>query len=398
MYSVIMEKTDKFIMKTYNRFKPAFVKGKGTKLYDEANKEYTDFLAGIAVCNLGHSHPNITDSIIKQAGEYLHLSNLFYMGPQSELAELLVKNSFADRAFFCNSGAEANEGAIKLARKYAKDKISKDKYEIITMLDSFHGRTFATISATGQEKVKKGFEPILPGFKYVRLNDIQELKSAVTDKTCAVMLEPIQGEGGVKSADSSYMKELREFCSANDLLLIFDEIQTGIGRTGKLFAYEHYGVEPDIMTLAKGLANGLPLGAVLAKEEITESFVPGTHASTFGGNPLCCAAAVATLNTILKEDYLKKCSESGVYFRNKLNGLKGKYHFIKDVRGEGLLIGLELDFPGADIVKKCFDKGFIINCVMENVLRFLPSFLISNDEIDMLIELLDEIFGEIGVT
>jgi predicted acetylornithine/succinylornithine family transaminase len=395
---IIIEKTDRFIMETYNRFKPAFVKGKGTKLYDETGKEYTDFLAGIAVCNLGHSHPKITEQIVKQAGNYLHFSNLFYMEPQSKLAELLVKNSFADRVFFCNSGAEANEGAIKLARKYAKDNISKDKYEIITMLDSFHGRTFATISATGQEKVKKGFEPILPGFKYVRLNDMLQLKAAVTNKTCAVMLEPIQGEGGVKSADHSFMKELREFCSANKLLLIFDEIQTGVGRTGKMFAYEHYGVEPDIMTLAKGLANGLPLGAVLAKEEAAKSFVPGTHASTFGGNPVCCAAAVAALKTILDEDYLKKCTETGAYFREKLTGLKEKYSFIKEIRGEGLLIGLELDFPGADIVKKCFEKALIINCVMDRVLRFLPSFLISTDEIDMLIAALDEIFSGINVT
>jgi acetylornithine aminotransferase len=396
MSSSTVEKTNEFIMKTYKRFEPVFVKGEGAKLYDETGKEYTDFLAGIAVCNLGHCHPKVTAEIVNQAKKYLHLSNLFYMETQAELAELLARVSFADRVFFCNSGAEANEGAIKLARKYAKGDASKDKYEIITMLKSFHGRTLATISATGQEKVKKGFDPMLPGFKHVGFNDMDAIKSAVTDSTCAIMLEPIQGESGVNPASGSFMKELRAFCDANDILLIFDEIQTGIGRTGRMFAYEHFGVEPDIMTLAKGLANGLPLGAVLAKDKVAEFFVPGTHGSTFGGNPLCCAAALATLNTILEEGYLKKCSDLGEYFIEKLTRLKEKYGFIKEVRGKGLMIGIELDRPCADIVKKCLDKGFIINCVLEKTLRFLPPFLITTDEIDALTAVLDEMFADIG--
>ncbi len=393
MYDDITKKTDRYIMGTYRRFKPVFVKAKGTKLYDDTGQEYTDFLSGIAVCNLGHNHPNVVDAIFKQIGNYMHLSNLFYMRPQADLAELLAQNSFADKVFFCNSGAEANEGAIKLARKYAKDNGAADRYEIITLIDSFHGRTFATISATGQEKVKKGFEPLLPGFKHVKLNDMDGLKAAVTNATCAVMIEPILGEGGVMEAAPEYMTNLRMFCDDNYLLLIFDEIQTGIGRTGKLFAYEHYGVEPDIMTLAKGIANGLPLGAVLAKERVAKAFVPGTHASTFGGNPYACSAGVAVMKTLLHEGVLAKCTDMGEYFRGELNKLKGKYGFINEVRGKGLLIGMELDFPCADIVTKCLDKGFIINCTMENVLRFLPSLLISKEEIDALVEVLEEIFN-----
>jgi predicted acetylornithine/succinylornithine family transaminase len=396
MAGSLTEKTDKYIMKTYKRFTPAFVRGEGSRIYDAGGKEYIDFLAGIAVCNLGHCHKNVTDAIVTQATKYLHFSNLFYMEPQGELAELLVNLSFADRVFFANSGAEANDGAIKLARKYAKDNISNEKYEIITMLKSFHGRTLATISATGQEKVKKGFDPMLPGFLHVDFNDIDSLKEAVTENTCAIMIEPIQGESGVNPSERAFMQELREFCDREKILLIFDEIQTGIGRTGKMFSYEHYGVEPDIMTLAKGLANGLPLGAILAREEVAKSFVPGTHGSTFGGSPVCCAAAVATLKTIIDDGYLEKCSKLGIYFKEKLNGLKEKYGFIKEIRGEGLMIALELDFPGADIVKKCFDRGFIINCALEKNLRFLPPFIITTDEIDALVTVLDEIFKETG--
>jgi len=396
MTSDMIKNTDKYIMETYKRFTPAFIKASGAKLYDENNKEYTDFLAGIAVCNLGHSHPKVNQAIKDQVDKYLHFSNLFYMEPQGELASLLINNSFADRVFFANSGAEANEGAIKLARKYAKDNGTPEKYEIITMVDSFHGRTLATISATGQDKVKVGFEPNMPGFKYVELNNINALIASVTDHTCAVMLEPLQGETGVNICNTKFLKELRAFCDTHDLLLIFDEIQTGIGRTGKMFAYEHYGVEPDIMTLAKGLANGLPLGALLSKEEIAKSFVPGTHGSTFGGNPVSCAAGVATIKTILEEDYLKKCCDLGDYFVEKLNGLKGKYSFVKEIRAKGLMIGMELDFPGADIVKKCFDKGFIINCAKEKTLRFLPPFVIKTDDIDALISTLDEIFAGIN--
>lgn len=390
-----MGKTDNYIMKTYKRFPANFVKGRGTKMYDETGREYTDFLTGVAVCNLGHSHPDVTSAIVKQAESYIHFSNLFYMESQGELAELLCENSFADRVFFCNSGAEANEGAIKLARKYAKEHLGKDKYEIITMLDSFHGRTFATIAATGQDKVKTGFDPLFPGFKYAEFNDIDALKATVTDKTCAVMLEPIQGEGGVNIPDVSYMLALREFCTKNNLLLILDEIQTGIGRTGKLFGYEHFGIEPDIMTLAKGLANGLPLGAFLTSEHIAQSFTPGTHASTFGGNPLCCSAAVATIKAVMNGGYLEKCAAMGEYLRAKLSGLKEKYSFIKNVRGIGLLTGVELDFPGADIVTECFKRGFIINCTMDKVLRFIPSFLITKKEIDALIDALDEIMKAI---
>lgn len=380
---------DKNIMNTYKRTPIALVKGKGDRVWDANGKEYLDFVAGIAVCNLGHAHPKVVKAIKKQAKELMHVSNLYYTRPQGEVAALLTKYSFADRAFFCNSGAEANEAAIKLARKYAHENLGAGKYELITMKDSFHGRTMATITATGQEKFQFGFTPLLDGFKYVPFNDPEALEAAITPKTCGVMLEPIQGEGGVIVPDESYLSKVREICDRHRLLLIMDEVQTGIGRTGKLFAYEYSGIKPDIMTLAKALGNGFPVGAMLATDEVARAFVPGNHASTFGGNPLAMAAAKATLETIMKDKVLENCREMGEYFLSKLQALQLKHTIITDVRGKGLMLACALSIEGADIVQTCQEKGLLINCTGGRTLRFVPPLIISKEDINLAISIID---------
>jgi len=386
----LINETDKYIFSTYKRFPIVLLKGKGTKVWDQDGKEYLDFVTGLAVCSLGHCHPKVVEAIEAQAKILLHVSNLFHIKPQIELARLLVENSFADKVFFCNSGAEANEGAIKLTRKYMRDK-KEDRFEIIAMHDSFHGRTLATITATGQDKFKEGFDPLLPGFKHVPFNDLDAVRKAVNDKTAAIMVEPIQGEGGVKCPADNYFKELRAFCDEKKLLLIFDEIQVGLGRTGKLFAYEHYGITPDIMTLAKSLAGGLPIGALLARDEVAKSLIPGTHASTFGGNPLVTAAGIAAFTALKDPALLENCCFVGAYFMGELNRLKKKHSVIHEVRGKGLIIGMELTLPGAEIVNKCLEQGVLINCVQNNVLRFLPPLIVTNDEVDRVVALLDEV-------
>jgi acetylornithine/N-succinyldiaminopimelate aminotransferase len=393
--SDIQNQADKYMFQTYGRFPVTLVKGDGCRVWDEHGKEYIDFVGGIAVCSLGHSSPVVTKALIEQSKELVHVSNLYYTVPQTRLAKLLVENSFADRVFFCNSGAESNEAAIKLARRYSNEKYGSGRNTIITMTNSFHGRTMATLSATGQDKIKKGYDPLLAGFRFVSFNDAAALESAIDDTVCAVMLEPIQGEGGVVCPDPGYLKAVRKICDRKNLLLIFDEVQVGTGRTGKLFAYENFDVEPDIMTLAKALGNGLPIGAMLAKEELNSVFGPGSHATTFGGTPLVTAVAGAVIKSILEDGILEKCSETGEYFRERLGELKGKYSFIKDVRGYGLIIGLELDRPGAGIVSECMDRGFLIVCAHENVLRFVPPLIISKEEVDSLINCLNEIFGNI---
>ncbi|MBI5682116.1 MAG: acetylornithine transaminase [Deltaproteobacteria bacterium] len=383
----IINLTSKYIANTYNRFPIAITKGKGCRVWDADGKEYLDFVAGLAVCNLGHCHPKVVKAIQEQAEKLIHISNLYYIEPQAELAELLCKNSFADKVFFCNSGAEANEAAIKLARKYFKDK-DENKFQIITMEKSFHGRTMATLAATGQKKFQQGFEPLLEKFIYVPFDDVQAVESAITPETCAVMVEPIQGEGGVNIPSDNYLKGLKALCKGKGMLLIFDEVQVGMGRTGKLFAYEHYGVTPDIMTLAKGLAGGVAIGAMLATDEIAKSFVPGTHASTFGGNPLATAAGIAALKAVLEEGILENCQKIGKYLIEKLHKLKAEYPFIKEVRGKGLMIGMELDIPGADIVKKCLEKGLLINCTADKIIRFIPPLVVTKDEVDEMFEIL----------
>jgi predicted acetylornithine/succinylornithine family transaminase len=394
MEKKLIDESKKYLMNTYNRAPIVLRKGRGLKVWSFSGKEYLDFTGGIAVNCLGHCHPKVVIALQKQAQRLLHVSNLYHIEPQIKLARLLVENSFADKAFFCNSGTEAIEGAIKLARKYAKDHFSPDKYEIITTHGSFHGRTLAALSATGQEKLQKGFEPLVPGFKHVPFNNIEAIRKAISKHTCAIMLEPIQGEGGIKMPSKDYLKQVREICSENKLLLILDEIQTGMGRTGKLFAYEHFGITPDIITLAKGLGGGVAIGAILAKESVAISFQPGTHASTFGGNPLACAAAVATIETLLEDGFLlENCQRIGKYFMSKLEKLKKDFpSLIIEIRGLGLMLGMELTKVGDPIVKACAQRGILINCTSGNVLRFMPPLIVSEKEIDHLIDILEDIF------
>jgi predicted acetylornithine/succinylornithine family transaminase len=389
----VIKVSQEVLAQTYGRFPVVLVKGQGCKVWDVEGKEYLDFVAGIGVCNLGHCHPKVVQAIREQAGKLLHVSNLYHIEPQIQLAQLLIKHSFADRVFFCNSGTEANEAAIKLARKYSQDHFGPGRYEIISLLKSFHGRTLGALAATGQERFHKGFEPMMPGFKFVPQGDLEAMEGAVGDSTCAIFVEPIQAEGGVNLPPENYLQGLRRLCDRRKLLLIYDEVQVGMGRTGKLFAYEHYGVAPDIMTMAKGLAGGVPIGATLATEEVAKSFTPGTHAATFGGNPLSTAAGLAALRATLEDGILENCQRSAVHFMKRLEGFKKKYRFVKDVRGKGLMVGLELDREGKSVVTDCLEKGLLINCTNETVLRFIPPLIVTREEIDRLVQALDEIFS-----
>ncbi len=391
MNANIMEHSDQFMATTYKRFPVLLTRGQGCTLWDDQGKSYTDFVAGIAVCNLGHVHPEITKALCEQANTLWHVSNLFYTEPQVRLAGWLVKNSFADRVFFGNSGAEANEAAIKLARKYFKHQGQPERYRIISMEKSFHGRTMATLSATGQAKVREGYDPVLEGFDFVPFNDIEALRAKIGPQTCAVLLEPIQGEGGIRTPEEGYLESVRQICIEKGILLIFDEIQTGMGRTGKLFGYQHFGIEPDIMTLAKALGNGLPIGAMLAREKIAQAFQPGSHASTFGGTPLVTAAALEVVQTLFRENIIDHCRQIGNYFKSRLLWLKDRHDSVEDVRGMGLLLGMKINREGASVVNACLENGFLINCVQENILRFIPPLIIQKDDIDALVAYLDEI-------
>lgn len=380
---------------TYGRYPLVAAEGEGCWLTDVDGKKYLDFLSGVAVNNLGHCHPKVVDALREQAGKLLHCSNFFHIPQQIELAELLCEHSFGDRVFFCNSGAEANEAAIKLARKYSAENHNPERNEVITATASFHGRTLAGISATGQDKVKEGFAPLLPGFIHLPFGDIQALRDSIGPKTCAIMLEPVQGEGGVNVAPSGYLQAVRELCDEHDLLLIFDEVQVGCGRTGTLFAYQQEGVEPDIMTLAKALAGGPPIGTMVAREKHSQSLGPGTHGSTFGGNPLMAAAGLASMKTIIEDGVLENCVAMGDYLRQKLDALKEKFDFVVDVRGQGLILGMELSIEGGEMVKTALDRGLLINCTVGKVLRFLPPLIVTREEIDQAMEILEGIFKEI---
>ena len=386
---------DQVIAQTYARYPLALVKGEGCTLYDDQQKAYTDFIAGIAVCNLGHAHPELINVLTRQAKTLWHVSNLFYTQPQAELADWLTEHSFADRVFFSNSGAEANEAAIKLARKYFKDAGQPERYRVVSMEQSFHGRTMATLSATGQEKVRKGFDPILEGFDFVPFNDIEDLSCTIGSATCAVLIEPIQGEGGVKIPDANYLSQVRKLCDETGCLLIYDEVQTGVGRTGKLFAYEHSGIAPDIMTLAKALGNGLPIGAMLATDKVASAFNPGAHASTFGGTPIVTAVALRVLQLLEEENLLTRVRKTGDYLRQQLEGLQARYPVIASVRGQGLLVGVQLSIPGAPLVTACMERGYLINCIQDNVLRLAPPLIISRAEIDGLIQCLEDVLAAI---
>jgi acetylornithine/N-succinyldiaminopimelate aminotransferase len=393
----LLDDSGRYLMNTYNRFPIVLRKGRGMKVWGADGREYLDFVGGIAVNCLGHCHPKVVVAIQKQAQRLLHVSNLYHIEPQIKLARLLVENSFADKVFFCNSGAEANEAAIKLARRYFKEQPGHRRFEIITAINSFHGRTLATLAATGQEKFRDGFEPLMPGFRHVEFNDTEALRAAINRDTCAVMLEPIQGEGGVRMPDAGYLHDVRELCNKHGLLLMFDEVQTGLGRTGKLFAYEHYGITPDIMTLAKGLGAGVPIGAMLATEKVASAFQPATHGSTFGGNPLVCAASAAALETILEDGFiLDQCRRMGAYLKDRLEGLKTEFpSLIAEIRGMGLLIGMEMIRDCAPMVRGCMESGVLINCTAGNVLRFMPSLIVTEKEIDHLIDVLEQVFDRI---
>jgi predicted acetylornithine/succinylornithine family transaminase len=337
----------------------------------------------------------VVEAIRAQAGRLLHVSNLYHIPSQSLLARKIVELSFGDRVFFCNSGAEANEGAIKLARRYERFVRKGDRFEILTMRNSFHGRTLGALSATGQEKLQKGFEPLVPGFRYVPFNDPEALEKAVDGRTCAILMEPIQGEGGVVLPSENYLRFVRKLCDERGLLLLFDEVQVGMGRTGTLFAYEQYGVEPDVMTLAKGLAGGVPIGALVTTQEAAKGFVPGTHAATFGGNPLATAAGLAALDAILEEGILENCRQAGAYLRKGLDEVAGRHpDLIQEVRGRGLILGLELKVSGAPFVKACMESGLLINCTAERVLRFLPPLVVKREEIDEMLSILERVLSE----
>lgn len=379
-------------MNTYNRLPVAPVKGRGCWVWDADGKKYLDFFSGLAVCNLGHSHPRVLHAIAKQARKLLHVSNVFQIDHQAELAEWLVKHSFADKVFFCNSGAEANEAAVKLARRYARKILKQDRYEVITMYQSFHGRTLGMISATGQEKVQKGFEPLMPGFRYADFGDLGSVKRMVGTNTIAILVEPIQGEGGVRLASPDFFKGLKDLCQEARLLLIFDEVQVGMGRTGSLFAYEQCGVEPDILTLAKALGNGLPIGATLAKDFVS-AFEPGDHASTFGGNPFVTAVALETCRAIEKEA-LPNLQSLGGFFLDQVKGLQREFPIIREVRGRGMIVALDLDREARPIVLKCLEKGLLLYMAGPKTLRLLPPLLIRKKEIEKGIEILRGVLSE----
>ncbi len=391
----LMKESRAHICQTYNRFNLVLLSGSGCNLWDQEGRQYLDFVAGIAVCNLGHCPPELARVLYEQAQQLVHVSNLYYTEPQAKLAGELTSVCFADKVFFGNSGAEANEAAIKLARKYSRERYGPGRYGIITMKDSFHGRTLATLSATGQHKVHEGFEPLVDGFRYVGFDELDSVAEAIDETVCAVLVEPIQGEGGVRVPKAQYLAGLRELCSKHNLLLIYDEIQVGMGRTGKLFSHQHEGVAPDIMTLAKALANGIPIGAMLASSEVAEAFTPGSHASTFGGTPLVTAVAIEVLRQISQQDFLDRVQSMGDYFREQLVSLHEKYSFVREVRGRGLILGMELDFPGGEIVIQCQERGVLINCTAEAVLRFLPPLIVTSEEVDRLIETLDAVFAQI---
>ncbi|MEN6370471.1 MAG: acetylornithine transaminase [Armatimonadota bacterium] len=386
----IIELDSKYVMSTCARQPLAIVRGEGARVWDDTGKEYLDFVAGIAVNGLGHCHPKVVEALQRQAAVLMHTSNIYYTEQQPALAEMLIKWSDFDKVFFCNSGTEANEAAIKLARKWGKQR-SEKKIEIVTAIGSFHGRTMGSITATGQTKYQKWFTPLVPGFKYVPYNDIEALEETISENTCAVILEPVQGESGVHPASPEYLQFARTACDSDGVLLIFDEVQTGIGRTGKMFAYEHFGVVPDVMTLAKTLGAGFPIGACLARGDAANVFQPGDHSSTFGGNPLACAAAMAALSTIHNDGLIENARDNGKYLQKKLKSLKEAGAPIEEVRGLGLMIGVQLSKPIAKtLVSACMDKGLLLNAIGDSILRFIPPLVITKEDIDLAIGIIAE--------
>ncbi len=385
-----IELFDKYVIANYGRLARVMVKGQGCYLWDAEGNKILDMFPGWAVSGIGHCHPKVVEALRKQAGELLHIDNTFYSEAQGKLAKLLSERAFGGKCFFCNSGAEANEAALKLARLAT----GQGKYKFITAEGSFHGRTFATVTATAQPKYHEGFLPLLPGFVYVPFNDVDALEAAFSDEVCAVMVEPIQGEGGINVATAEYLEAIRRFCDENGALMILDEVQTGIGRTGKWFGYQHFDVEPDIMTMAKALGGGVAIGAMMAKNEVAASLVPGKHASTFGGNCLACAAGVAVIETIEQDGLLENAVAMGRYTKEKIEQLKTKHSIIDHVRGIGLMIGIQLTRPGTEIVNKCLERGLRINCTNNTVLRIMPAMIVTAEQIDQAIDILDSVLSE----
>ncbi len=387
----IVQKYEKYIMNTYKRVPLCLEKGKGSFVWDIDGKEYLDFFPGWAVSGTGHCHPMVSKAVSAQVKKLIHVSNNYFSRTQALLAEAIIRNSFPGKVFFGNSGAEANEAAVKLARKYGSP---TGRFEIITMIRSFHGRTLAMITATGQDKVKIGFEPLPAGFIHVPFNDIEAARKAVSDNTIGIMLEPIQCEGGLNIADRDYIKALRALCDEKDLVLIFDEVQTGMGRSGHMFAFKNYGVTPDVMTLAKSLGGGMPIGACVAREKFQDVLTPGTHASTFGGSPIVCAAALAVFGSIKREKLLRNANSMGAYLKKRLEGLKSKYGFIKEIRSLALIVGVELEIKGEEIYKDCLKEGLLINCTQDTVLRVMPPITVKKAEIDKAVSILDKVFSK----
>lgn len=382
----IMRLYGNYVMPTYFTTPLVLARGKGIYVWDANGKKYMDFFPGWAVSGIGHCHPLVVSAIKKQAGKLIHVSNNYYHEGQAKLAEEIIRNSFPGKVFFCNSGAEANEGAIKLARKFG----NPARNEIITMERSFHGRTLAAVTATGQKKFQKGFQPLPAGFVNIPFNDIDALKKAITPKAVAIMMEPIQGEGGINVADEKYLSAVHRLCNEKNILLIFDEVQSGMGRTGRMFSYQNFGIVPDIMTLAKSLGGGFPIGALVAGSKVADTLGPGTHGTTFGGSPLASAAALAVFEAIEKGKMLKNASAMGAHLLKKLGELKKKHRIIKEVRGIALMAGIELKTDGKKIYEECMKRGLLINCTQGNVLRIMPPIIVKKKEIDQAIHILDE--------
>lgn len=382
------------LMSNYGRFPVTLVKGKGSYVWDDKGNQFLDFTSGIATCNLGHVPEQVKVKLQEQLDSLWHCSNLYNIPPQQELAALLVENSFGDQVFFCNSGAEANEAAIKLARRYSQKIKGIDAYEVVTFQQSFHGRTLATLSATGQEKIQQGFLPLMPGFRYLPYNDHAALNDLYSSKTCAVLLELVQGEGGVIPADHEWVQQLEKICKENDILLMVDEIQTGIGRTGTLFAYEQYGIEPDVISVAKGLGSGFPIGAIIAKGEVAKAFDPGSHGSTFGGNPLATTAGLATVHHILSTNLLEQVNELADFFDAELNQLMEKYSVISEIRGKGLLKGMVIQGKALDVVKKAMEHNVLILTAGPDVVRILPPLTASKEDIKEFIVVLEKVLQD----
>jgi len=387
---------EKYLTGNYTRQPIAFDKAEGSYVWDASGKRYLDFVTGLAVNALGHCHPQVVEAIVQQSQKLLHSSNLYWTSAQAELAQLLVEYSCMDRVFLCNSGTEANEAAIKMARRYYQTILGENRSTIVTFTKSFHGRTIAAATATAQDSIHSGFDPLPAGFVYLPFNDSDALKAVIDDTVCAVMLEPVQGEGGIHVAEKEFLTTVRDLTCKYGTLLIFDEIQCGMGRTGELFAYEHYGIEPDIVTLAKALGGGLPLGAVLTSEAVSAAFGPGSHGSTFGGNPVCCAAGRAVLENVVEEGFLAHVKEMGTYLLEKLSVLADKYSFVQEIRGLGLMLGLELEFSGGEVVDRCREKGLLINCAAKTVLRLLPPLNVTREQVDEAVAVLDSVFGELN--